>query len=236
MDTTVSIPLALMAGVVAFASPCFLPVVPAFVANVVGESGSSAPVARRRALMQSLVFIGGFTAVFVAIWVSIGLIGNVVGPYRSVLRIGGGVILVFMGLHVAEVVRIPFLDRLARPQVASSPGAPPSYARSALMGLAFAAGWTPCIGPVLGAVLGMATASQTVGEGAVLLLAFSLGLGIPFALVALGATAVSVKLGWFTRHHRFISILSGVLITTTGLLMITNLFERLTALVPQFGL
>lgn len=236
MEIPVSIPLALMAGVVAFASPCFLPVVPAFVANVVGDGGGSVRVARRQALTQSAVFIAGFTAVFVAIWVSMGLIGNAVGQYRSVLRIGGGIILVFMGLHVAEVVRIPFLDRIARPHIATAPGASPSYRRSALMGLAFAAGWTPCIGPVLGAVLGLATASQTVGEGAVLLLAFSLGLGVPFALVAIGATAVSAKLGWFTRHHRLISIISGVLIVATGLLMITNLFERLAALIPQFGL
>lgn len=192
MDSTVSIPLALMAGIVAFASPCFLPVVPAFVANVVGESRASAPVARKHALLASLVFVAGFTLVFVGIWVSIGIIGNVVGPYRSILRIGGGIVLVFMGLHVAEVVQIPFLNR--------------------------------------------ATASQTVGEGALLLVAFSLGLGIPFALVALGATAVSAKLGWITRHHRAISIISGILIVATGLLMITNLFERLAALIPQFGL
>lgn len=234
MDSTVSIPLALMAGIVAFASPCFLPVVPAFVANVVGESRASAPVARKHALLASLVFVAGFTLVFVGIWVSIGIIGNVVGPYRSILRIGGGIVLVFMGLHVAEVVQIPFLNRATQPRVVA--GTQPSYRRSALMGIAFAAGWTPCIGPVLGAVLGLATASQTVGEGALLLVAFSLGLGIPFALVALGATAVSAKLGWITRHHRAISIISGILIVATGLLMITNLFERLAALIPQFGL
>ncbi len=273
---TVTIPLALLAGIVAFVSPCFLPIVPVFLAYLVGgapqPAPSRTPVAvgassapngpgaagdagspagstvapepesrtahrgRRFAALHASAFITGFTVVFVVLWASVGLIGYLVGDHRDLLRIAGGAILIVLGLHVAGLIRIPVLYRAAGPQVRRDTGGEPSLPRSALMGLAFGAGWTPCIGPILGGVLGLATTSETVGQGTVLLVAFSLGLGIPFLLVALGATALSRKLTWLLRHQTALALLNGAMLILIGFLMITNLFGKLAGLIPALGL
>ncbi len=243
---TITIPLAALAGVVSFASPCFLPVVPVFVSYLVGgRTDTPAALRRSEALRQSLCFVAGFTAVFVIVWSAIGLIGYAAGDYRDLLRVGGGVVLVVMGLHVARLIDVPVLHRTARVPVGvtvGGPGSPapdelaPSPRRSVLMGVAFGAGWTPCIGPVLGGIIGLASLSDSVGRGAVLLLVYAAGLGIPFVLVALGATAVSRRLAWLARHEAAVSLVSGALLIVTGFLMITNLLGRLSGLVPALGL
>lgn len=232
--TGVTAPLAVLAGVVSFASPCFLPIVPVFVAYLVG---TDAHVSRRRtALAQALTFVLGFSVVFVGLWASIGLVGYLVGDHRDLLRIAGGIVLVVMGLHVAGLVRLPFLERQLRAPMRVDAGQAPTYRRSALLGLAFGAGWTPCIGPILGGVLGLATVGESVGQGTALLVAYSVGLGVPFVLVALGATAVSRRLAWLTRHQGAVGAVSGLFLGVTGFLMITDLFSRLAGLAPAFGL
>jgi cytochrome c-type biogenesis protein len=112
----------------------------------------------------------------------------------------------------------------------------PSYGRSALLGVVFAAGWTPCIGPILGGIIGLASVSASVLEGTVLLVVFAAGLAVPFVLVAVGATAVSDRLGWFRDHHQLVSIATGAMLIMVGLLMITNTFARLSGLFPQLGI
>ncbi|MCH8614162.1 cytochrome c biogenesis CcdA family protein [Arsenicicoccus dermatophilus] len=235
----VSLPLALLAGIVAFASPCFLPVVPVFVSCVAGTTPAGGHRARRAAATQALAFVLGFSIVFTLIWVSMGLIGVVAGGHRDLLRIAGGILLVVMGLHVAGLIEISALYREVHAPVRGTTGRPgeqpPSYTRSLLMGLAFGAGWTPCIGPVLGGVLGLATASESVGRGALLLVAFSLGLGIPFVLVAMGASEITVRLRWLHRHEMALSLVSGAMLIGIGFAMITNLLGRLSGLVPAFG-
>ena len=118
-----------------------------------------------------------------------------------------------------------------RPQAAG-----PSYGRSTLLGVVFAAGWTPCIGPILGGIIGLASVSASVLEGTVLLFAFAAGLAIPFILVAVGATAVSRRLGWLRTHHQAVSWVTGGMLVVVGFLMITNTFGRLSGLLPTFGL
>jgi cytochrome c-type biogenesis protein len=148
-----------------------------------------------------------------------------------------------MGLHVAGVINIGVLWRDVRlpvgPGGTSGFGGPvataPSYGRSALLGVVFAAGWTPCIGPILGGILGLATVSASVAEGTLLLVAYAAGLAIPFILVAVGATAVSRRLGWFRRHHHAVSVVTGGLLIVVGLLMITNTFVRLSGLLSPLG-
>lgn len=224
-------PVALLAGLVSFASPCFLPIVPVFVGQLVGSDPRH--VDRRVALANSTAFVVGFSLVFIAMWASLGLVGRSIGPWAQHARILGGAVLVFLGLHVAGLLRIPFLDSVVR---ARMPGGRASALRAGLIGVVFAAGWTPCIGPVLGGILAMATASATVWSGLALMVAYCLGLGLPIIAVALGSARVAGHFDWFRRHHVAISLVTGALLVIVGLLMVTNMFSRLAGLMPGFGI
>jgi len=237
----VGIPIAFLAGIVSFASPCCLPLVPGYVSYMVATNpdGSAAP--RRTALLHSLAFVAGFTVVFIAIWASVGLIGYLFRDYVGLLRQLGGAVLVFMGLHVAGAISISSLYREMRLPIgpgsasrAEGDGArsEPSYARSAMVGVIFSAGWTPCIGPILGGIIGLASVSASVAQGTVLLLVYAIGLGIPFVLVALGATAVSERLSWLRRHQAAVDAVTGAMLVAIGFLMITNTFARLSGALP----
>jgi len=237
----IGIPVAFLAGIVSFASPCCLPLVPGYVSYMVATNpdGSAAP--RRTALFHSLAFVAGFTAVFIAIWASVGLIGYLFRDYLGLLQQLGGAVLIFMGLHVAGLISISTLYREARLPIGmtgASQGAggsvrsEPSYGRSALVGVIFSAGWTPCIGPILGGIIGLASVSASVAEGTVLLLVYAVGLGVPFVLVALGATAVSDRLAWFRRHQAAVNVATGAMLVAIGFLMITNTFARLSGSLP----
>ena len=217
------------AGVVSFATPCFLPVVPVFVGYLTGQGR---PRRRSYAVGQACAFIVAFAAVFIALWGLVGLIGWVVGSYRTWLRIAGGVVLVLLGLHTAGLIRIGVLDRVLRVNYAPDASQAPSLRRSLLLGLAFGAGWTPCIGSILAAVLGLATTHDSVGQGAVLLAVYSLGLGIPFVLVCAGVSSLLTAMSWFRRHQRVVNIVAGLFMIGVGFLMIADLFSRLAALVP----
>lgn len=241
----IGLAVAFLAGIVSFASPCCLPLVPAYVGYMVGAAPEGLEHRRLVALRQSLAFVLGFSAIFIALWASVGFVGYLFRDYAGVLRQVGGAILVFMGLHVAGVINITALYREVRLPVGPFAqggtlglgAAPqrPSYGRSALLGVTFAAGWTPCIGPILGGIIGLASVSGSVGQGTLLLTAYAAGLAVPFVLVAVGATSISHRLGWLRRHHRQVSIVTGFLLVAVGFLMITNTFARLSPLVP-FGL
>ncbi len=241
----VSLAVAFLAGVVSFASPCCLPLVPAYVGYLVGGTAPDAPRPRRVVLEQALMFVLGFTIVFVALWASVGLVGYLLRDQAGLLRQVGGVVLVVMGLHVARVIDIPLLMRQAKLPVGRllprDPRGmvlerPPSRLRSLVFGIVFAAGWTPCVGPILGAVIGMASLRATVGQGTVLLLVYAAGHAVPFILIALGATAVATRLAWFRRHELLVSVGTGGLLVVVGFLMITNLLVRTSGWFPQLGL
>lgn len=238
----ITLPLALLAGVVSFASPCFLPIVPAFVGQLVG--GSSHRLSRAAALGNAVSFVAGFSAVFIVLWASIGLIGRSLGPQAGLLRIFGGAVLIVMGLHVAGLIEIGLLNRVARAPMpgagagagaGAGVGAPVGVLRSGLMGVVFGAGWTPCIGPILGGILALASVSGSTGRGISLMLAYCVGLGLPIVLVAIGAVEANERFAWFKRHHVAISLVSGALLIVIGFLMLTNQFARLAVFVPTFG-
>jgi cytochrome c-type biogenesis protein len=244
--TGIGILVAFLAGIVSFASPCCLPLVPAYVGYMVEATPGVGVSARRRAaLYQALAFVLGFSAVFIALWASVGLVGYLLRDHVGILRQVGGAVLVFIGLNVAGVITISALYREVRLPIGplgnatmglgeAVPSAP-SYARSALLGIVFAAGWTPCIGPILGGIIGLASVSASVAEGTILLVAYATGLAIPFILVAVGATAVSHRLGWFRDHHALVSRVTGTLLVVVGFLMITNLFVRLSGFLSPLG-
>ena len=245
--TILTILLAFLAGVVSFASPCCLPLVPAYLSYMVGATPKDSPRARRVAFHHSLAFVLGFTIVFVALWASVGLVGYLLRDYVGILRQVGGAILIIMGLHVAGLIRISALYRQVSVPTGRLIGRSesgdgtvkvlaPDYGRSTLIGMAFAAGWTPCVGPILGGIIGLASLSASVGQGTVLLIAYALGLGVPFVLVAVGATAAHRRLAWFRRHEAGISLVTGAMLIVVGFLMITNLFVKLSGTLPTFGI
>jgi cytochrome c-type biogenesis protein len=245
--TIVSIALAFLAGIVSFASPCCLPLVPAYVSYMVGTTDPGSPQARRIAFKQALAFVLGFTIIFIALGASVGLLGYFLREYTGILRQVGGAILIVMGLHVAGVIRISALYRQVQVPTSRVLGKSdsgdgtvkvlaPSYARSTLLGVVFAAGWTPCIGPILGGILALATQSATTGQGLTLLVAYAIGLGIPFIAVAVGATAVNKRLTWFRKHEAGVSLVTGGMLILVGFLMITNLFVKMSAALPTFGI
>jgi cytochrome c-type biogenesis protein len=229
--------IAFAAGVVSFASPCHLPIIPVWVGYVVGGAEGRRRSARN-ALAQALAFVLGFSFVFVVLWASIAFVGFLFQAQAGWLRIAGGALLIVIGLHVAGLVQIPWLTRtVAIPGgrvTKDANSAPPTLARSALLGVIFAAGWTPCVGPTLGAIIGMASLRGTVTQGALLLLVYSIGMGIPFILVALGADALRRRLRWFTRHAAGVSLVTGGLLIVVGFLMISGLVSKLNQFLPQW--
>jgi cytochrome c-type biogenesis protein len=253
--------VAFLGGVVSFASPCCLPLVPAYVGYMVGATGAAD---RRRSLFHGLAFVIGFTVVFVAFWASIGAIGYVLADNAKYLRQLGGIALIVIGLQVAGVISLRALWRDTRPMPAfggamtsgamtsgamtgggtlalgGGPGTgagfqAPGYGRSILFGVVFAAGWSPCIGPILGGIIGLASTTQSVAQGTVLLLAYAAGLAVPFIAVAMGATWLARRLSWVGRHYRAVSLVSGALLIGLGILMVTNLLARLAALTAPLG-
>jgi cytochrome c-type biogenesis protein len=241
MTGNITLAVAFAAGVISFASPCCLPMVPAYVSYIVGGNTAEVAPNRRTTLQQALAFVIGFTVVFVALWASIGLVGYLLRDQVDVLRKVGGAILIIMGLHVAGLIALPMLGRQAGPSMGSllrrrADGTVeqqgPNTGRSVLFGVIFAAGWTPCVGPILSGIIGLASLRSSVGEGTLLLVAYAVGLGLPFILVALGASALGTRLKWFVRHEAAVSVVTGSMLVIVGFLMMTNLFVRLSQYFP----
>ncbi len=230
MDSqNLSLVVAFGAGLLSFLSPCVLPLVPAYLGYLAGHSSASAPESRRLATaLHSGAFVLGFSLVFVGFWASIGLIGYVLPDYSDLFRQVGGVVLIALGLHQMGILRIPLLYREFRREVQLASTSTPIT--SFLVGIAFAAGWTPCVGPVLAGIIGLASMSETVVQGSYLLVAYSLGLGVPFLAAGLAIARASALLNRIKRHLRLISLASGVLLVAIGLLMLSNTFR----LLPQY--
>lgn len=185
------------------------------------------------AVGNAVAFVAAFSAVFISLWALVGLIGWVVGDYRDVLRIGGGALLILLGLHTAGLIRLPLLDRTLRVGYTPETAEAPTIRRSVLLGLAFGAGWSPCIGPTLGAILGLATNSDSILAGVGLLAVYSVGLGVPFVIAAAGVAGLTRRLSWFTRHHRAVSLVTGGMLIVVGFLMINDLFARIATALPS---
>ena len=227
---TPTLPLAFFAGVLSFLSPCVLPLVPSYLAYV-GGSSAGEQASRRLLIRNSLFFILGFSLIFVGLGASASLVGSVLQENRRVLTLVGGVLIVSFGLVMLGVIRLPFLYRDTRQQFSGDSSTPVG---AVLLGMAFAAGWTPCIGPVLGGVLTLAGASGTLGFGVILLASYALGLAVPFLLSALA-------IGSFTRFsYRFRSYLpwveriSGGILVIAGVMLLTGTYTELNVYLIRF--
>jgi cytochrome c-type biogenesis protein len=214
--TDISFPAAAAAGLLSFLSPCVLPLAPPYLCYLAGatveqlvEEGEAA--ARRDTVLAAALFVMGFSTVFVALGATASAFGALVRQWSHVLSIGAGVAIVAMGLHFLGVLRIGAMFREKRLEIARPPGLWSAY----LMGLAFAFGWTPCIGPILAAILTVAGAQETVGRGALLLAAYSIGLGAPFiaAALAMGPFLAWAR-GFRSQFARLEKAVGGLLVLT----------------------
>ncbi len=230
MTHQLSIPIAFVAGLVSFLSPCVLPLIPGYISMLSGasieelKSGASAALVRR-IFRNSLAFALGFSAVFVTLGASATAVGNFLLAKRTLFNLVAGIIIIIFGLHLTGLVKIPLLYREARMDT----GAPRrGLVGSFLVGFAFAFGWTPCIGPILTGILALAATRQTVSQGMFLLGIYSAGLAIPFLLTGLGLSQFLKFYGGFRKHLQVVEVASGVLLIAVGLLMAFNKFTVLS--------
>ncbi len=222
--TDVSILAALVAGLVSFLSPCVLPLVPPYLVYLAGTSlerlagGEAEPLVKRDAVVAAALFVLGFSTVFVSLGASASAIGGLIRAYSGILGVLAGIAIIVMGLHFLGLTRIALLMREKRARVAKPVGLWGAYA----MGLAFAFGWTPCIGPILAAILAVAASEATVSKGAGLLAVYSLGLGIPFVLAAVAIEPFAAFLSGFRKHLHRVEQAMGVLLVFTGIAFLTG--------------
>jgi len=235
MNEPVSLATAFLAGLISFVSPCVLPIVPGYLSFISGVNlaelrGTETPAGlARRVGLTSGAFVLGFSTVFVSLGAAATLVGYYLQHYKRPLGMVGGVVIVILGLHTAGIFQIKWLLYEKRAEVKTRPlGLIGAY----VVGLAFAFGWTPCIGPILGAILLFASQQETVGQGVLLLSAYSAGLGIPFIVSGLAINGFFAAFGRLKRHMRVVEWVSGALLVAVGLLLIT---DRLTLLAAFFS-
>ena len=230
-----SVLVAFAGGLLSFLSPCVLPLVPSYLGFITGFTFNEMANRRRIAMIHALLFVLGFTLIFMLFGASATALGRVLKYYDVWFQRIGGVLIILFGLYCLGWIKLAFLDQDARLHLDRKPV---GYLGSVLVGMAFAAGWTPCIGPILGAILGLAATEASLAKGMVLLGAYSLGLAVPFLVAAYAAESF---LGWFQRFRRYlpwVQRVSGVLLIVVGVLMATGQFTRmagwLQGLTPNF--
>jgi cytochrome c-type biogenesis protein len=222
---------ALVAGLLSFLSPCVLPLIPSYLTYITGLSfaelrdESASTAVRSKTIFHSLCFVLGFTAVFVMLGASATMLGSLIGQYMSVVRKVGGVLIFIFGLHITGLVPISFLLGEKRIAISSKPA---GYAGSFLVGTVFAAGWTPCIGPILGSILALAATEQNITQGVLLLLFYSLGLAIPFLLSALAVPKFLFLFNRFKKFIRLFEIFTGIFLMLVGLLIYFDWLSKLS--------
>lgn len=226
---------AFFAGILSFLSPCVLPLIPAYLSFMTGlttaeisgvtsggdtdaEAARSIPLAD--VMIPALLFVAGFSLIFIALGASASVLGHFLREYRDVVDKIAGILVFAFGFFMLGIVKLPWLYGEARFDM----GRARNFGRGAalVMGMAFAAGWTPCVGPILGSILALAGTSGSVAQGALLLLAYSLGLGLPFLAVALLFGRVGPVLRWLNRHSLIINRIAGVLLMVVGVLIFTG--------------
>ncbi|MBM4125743.1 MAG: cytochrome c biogenesis protein CcdA [Nitrospira sp.] len=235
----ISVLAAFSAGLLSFVSPCVLPLVPSYISYITGLSVEQLTDMSERAkfkkaiVLNSLLFIAGFSTVFIAFGASASLLGQVLVTYQDYIRRIGGVLIVVFGLYLLGVLNLNFLKMEHRYQFRNRPA---GYLGSFFIGVAFAAGWTPCVGPVLGSILLYAGTTDSLVDGIVLLTSYSLGLGLPLFLTALG---VDRFLAYFKEVRAYlwgVSTVSGVLLVVVGVMIYANSLTMVTSFLERFGI
>jgi cytochrome c-type biogenesis protein len=229
---SVTIPLAFLAGALSFLSPCVLPLVPVYLSYLSGSAVHDGEAARRaQVFAHALLFVAGFTLVFILLFgLPATLLGSALNQYSGIISRIGGVLVILFGLHTLGVFTIPQLNMTKRIELQH--GAAPGYIRSGLIGVAFAAGWTPCIGPLLGSVITMAFTQPT--SGVFFTFIYAMGLALPFLLTALLLTRATDLLRRINRHALIVQRVSGIFLILIGLLLLSGQFEAMNAFFLRF--
>lgn len=243
--SSVSFVGAFLAGIVSFLSPCVLPLIPAYLSFLTGltvaelseatgggtaEEVAAAP-SRLDIVVPALLFVAGFSVVFVGLGATASILGQFLLDYRAVIEKIAGLVVIAFGILMLGIIKVPWLYGEARVEMSKAR----TFGRAAavVMGMAFAAGWTPCVGPILGTILALAGSTGDAARGALLLLAYSAGLGVPFVLVAVLFGRVSPLLGWLNRHALVINRVAGVLLILVGVLIFSGRLGLLAAWLTQ---
>lgn len=234
MDSSLGLLTAFLGGVASFLSPCILPLIPGYLSFITGLSASELADEDRsiwKVAVPSLLFIAGFSLVFILMGASASILGEWLMRYRDVVRIVGGVLVIGFGVVMLGVIKLPGLYREVRFDMAKTR----KYGKLAapLLGVAFAAGWTPCVGPILASILAIAGSTGSVGQGMLLLAVYSAGLGIPFLVLALFFGRLRPVTRWLVRHSRTISVVAGILMIVTGLFILFGKMSLLTGLLAR---
>jgi cytochrome c-type biogenesis protein len=234
----ISVGLAFVAGVASFLSPCVLALVPAYVGYLSGRAagGDGGINSRLTTFFHGIAFVLGFSLVFIVLGAAASALGGFLYDLRTWLARLGGLVVVVFGLHMIGIIRIPFLEYDTRLQELPDPKF--GYFSSMLMGVFFSAGWSPCVGPVLGAILTLALNGGSISKGVVMLSAYSAGLAIPFLLAALGVGWVTTILRKYGKIMRYTEIAMGTLMVIVGAMLITGAFNLIATMFPgwSFGI
>ena len=235
----ISFLFAFAAGFLSFVSPCVFPLIPSYVSYITGISfedlleGGEEKNLTKVCLLNSIAFIFGFTLVFVSLGASSSYVGSFLRDYKDLIMKVGGLLIIFFGLFVMGVIKLDFINRDKKIHLQEKPA---GYLGSVLLGIVFAAGWTPCIGPILGSILSVAASEGSLLFGVELLLVYSLGLGLPFLITSLALNSFIHHMPKVTRHMRIITIISGIVLILIGLLLLTDRFTALSSWFQSVGL
>jgi cytochrome c-type biogenesis protein len=231
-----SLSSAFIAGLASFLSPCVLPLVPAYVGYLGGRTafeGDAEKPKRWGTFSHGLAFVIGFSVVFISLGMAASALGSLLSDATDIIEKIGGVVVVIFGIHMTGIYRIPFLQYDTRKQ--TGPSGNLNYLSSFLMGVFFSAGWSPCVGPVLGAILTLSLSGGSVLVGGTLLASYSAGLSIPFLIAALGVGWVTATLRKYGKALHYLEIVMGVILIIIGILLFFGIFETITIYLQRFG-
>lgn len=233
---TVTYPAAFIAGVFSFFSPCILPLIPGYFTFITGYSlddmtGGAIGGIRKQVFISTLAFVFGFSVVFILLGASASFVGSVLFRYRDGIRIIGGIIIVVFGIHLTGLIRIPLLDFERRIQLDRKPI---HFLGTFMVGMAFGAGWSPCIGPLLGSILVIAGGKETVQEGMALLGIYSAGLAVPFIVISVFINFLLVFIKKTTRTLKYLNWAAGILLIILGLVLMTDQLNLLAVSISKY--
>ncbi|MFI5304465.1 MAG: cytochrome c biogenesis CcdA family protein [Nitrospiria bacterium] len=236
---SVSYMMAFTAGVLSFISPCVLPVVPSYLCYITGLSFEDLTSGQTKdardikwiTITNSLAFIAGFSLIFILFGATATTLGHILQVYQGLVRKAGAIIVILLGLYIIGVFKLPFLMADTRFHIQNKPA---GLAGSFVVGIAFAAGWTPCVGPILGTILLYASTSRSVYDGIRLLAVYSMGIGLPLFLLSLGLNSFLSAYRKFTPYMKYVNLVSGLFLIFMGILIYNNSFARIASLLAQY--